>query len=120
NATSNAVTFGSPVTETVTYTANLEALTVSGPPTADGNPQAPLVLDAGDTFTVNPSTTTAITINGGKPTSGTGDTLILSAVGVTDPVISPSPALPNGQLTSSSHKTVAWNSIETLPVPLGL
>ena len=118
NTTPNAVTFGSPATETVNYTANLEALTVDGPSDPlESNPQAPVASDAGDTFVVNPST---ITINGGQPTAGVGDTLVLSAVGLTNPAISPNPAMPNGQLASTSHKTVAWNSIETLPVPLGL
>ena len=111
---------GIPVLETITYTAALEALTIHGPPTADVVPTAPLVVDAADSFIVTPDAQTAITVNGGNPTNGAGDTLILSVIGATFPVISPNPARPDGQFTSGNRQPVIWTSIESLPVPLGL
>ncbi|MBY0514053.1 MAG: hypothetical protein K2P78_09105, partial [Gemmataceae bacterium] len=123
-AAAQTVRFGSPATEFVTYTANLETLTVNGQPTPDA-PQAPVVSDAGDTFTVTPDAATAITINGGQPVNGTGDTLVLNAAPLTAPIAITNqsggqPALPNGRITSGNRQAVLWNSIETLPVPLGL
>ena len=120
-AAAQAVTFGSPTTEQVNYTANLEQLAVNGPAfPGDPTPTAPTAADLGDTFRVSPDANTAIAINGGNPTSGAGDTLVLNAVSLINPVISPSPALPSGQVTSTNRKTVNWTSIETFPVPLGI
>ncbi|MBY0513283.1 MAG: hypothetical protein K2P78_05160, partial [Gemmataceae bacterium] len=79
---------------------------------------------AGDTFNARPDVYTPITLNAGLPTAGVGDTLILNVVGVSNPVITDLsgglPALPDGKVTSTSHATVTWRSIETFPVPLGL
>ena len=79
---------------------------------------------AGDTFNARPDVYTPITLNAGLPTAGVGDTLILNVVGVSNPVITDLsgglPALPDGKVTSTSHATVTWLSIETFPVPLGL
>src|SRR6185312_2412205 len=58
-----AVLFGSPATERVNYTANLEQLTINGPAfPGDSPPTAPTATDLGDTFRVNPDANTAITI----------------------------------------------------------
>ena len=80
-------------------------------------PSSPAI---GDTFKVTPDAYTAININGGNSPNGYGDTLILNALGLVNPVISPIPALPSGMITSSNRQTVTWNSIASIPVPLGL
>lgn|GEM_PF-3554756 len=121
SATPNAVHFGSPADETVNFNANLEQLTISGPAfPGDGTPSTPTEADAGDTFLATPDAETLISIHGGNPTNSYGDTLILNALGLTTPVITPSPARPDGQIASGNRQTLNWTSIETLPVPLGL
>jgi hypothetical protein len=75
---------------------------------------------ADDTWVASPDLNAEIVINAGEPTLGSGDTLILSAVGLTNPVITPNPALPDGQIASSNAATLYWYNIETFPVPLGL
>ncbi len=110
--------------KSVTYpqggAAYLKTLNVYGEdePNTVGNVPA-----VGDTFKVFPDAYTAVNIEGGLPDDGYGNTLILNAFGLTNPVITPlfgTIALPNGEITSSNKATVTWNSIETFPVPLGL
>lgn len=86
--------------ERVNYTAGLENLFVNGPATQDVNPQAPLVADTGDTFSVKPDPVTTITINGGLPVNGTGDTLLLNVAGEVNPTLRV-PSRPNGSVTWS-------------------
>jgi hypothetical protein len=77
----------------------------------------------GDTFDVYPDANTLVNIDAGLPSGGSGDTLILNSVGLTNPAIVPlfgSTALPNGEIISGNKATLTWNSIETFPVPLGL
>lgn len=95
-------------TENVTYTSNLETLNV-------------FVQASDDAVYAKPDTATAINLSGAAPIAPSlpGDFLQLSVVGVTNPVVS-SPAIPDGQVSSSSHKTLTWTSFETVPVPLGL
>src|SRR5581483_3722209 len=123
DAVPSAVVFGGG-SETVVYTATLEALSVNGPAApGDPTPTTPSTADAGDTFNARPDASTAITINGGNPTAGSGDTLFLNVIGEFNPTLSV-PSRPNGSLTSvgagSNRKPVNWTSIETLPIPVGL
>jgi hypothetical protein len=112
---------GGPVLETITY-ASVEQLTVHGPVAIDPVPTAPTIADANDTFTVTPEVSTAITIRGGRPVQPTapGDRLNLVAFGMLNPVLTPTPSVPHGQITATNRATVDWTSIETFPVPLGL
>lgn len=118
-AVPSAVQFGGG-SETVVYTPTLESLAVNGPAAyGDPDPTAPSVADAGDTFTARPDAFTAITINGGNPTNGFGDTLLLNVIGVVNPILTV-PARPNGSVTGGNRAPMAWTSIETLPIPVGL
>ena len=111
---------GSAVTYPQGGAAYLKTLNVYGEdePNTVGNVPA-----VGDTFKVYPDAYTAVNIEGGLPTDGYGNTLILNAFGLTNPQIVPlygTTALPDGEITSTNKAITTWNSIETFPVPLGL
>jgi hypothetical protein len=94
--------------QVVNYDGSIESLTASG---QAGN----------DTFTVTPSATLPITINGNAPTTpGTGDSLDVDLTGATDPFVnvSNSPPALSGSYHSANLATVTFTSIETLVNPL--
>lgn len=130
-AIANTLVWGSPTLETVSWTTELELLTLHSP-AFPGEPNTPPALpsatDGADTFTVTPAVNTAITLRASNPvapTPGYGDLLILNAMGLTGPVTLTNlsaglPAMPDGMLSSGNRGTVTWHSIETVPAPLGL
>ncbi len=96
--------------------------------TGDGTDQidvnstaVPTTLNGGndnDIFSVTPSPTGVITVNGQPPVQGDpgvppGDILLLDLLGVTG-VQLPPVGVPNGTVTSTSHEDVVFTSIETL------
>ena len=118
----DTVSFGS-TGEVVRYDDNLEKLNVNGPSFAgDPTPTAPTLTDAGDTFIVTPDVQTAITIRGGNPVNGFGDTLNLNVLGATTGINLSNAKVPTGSITwgAAQRATVDWTSIETFPIPLGL
>jgi hypothetical protein len=115
-----SVTLGSTSTVAGTYTLDGPAFQRGG-----DQPTGSVTLNVGtfnvvagsgaDTFTARPSLIgggPVLTLAGGQPTLAPGDTLALNLSGLTAPVVS-SPATPNGNLTSTSHQSLAWTGIET-------
>ena len=118
------VTSTSPADQTVTVT--------SGPDTYQFNSENAIGFggvtnlafntgDGSDTFDVQPSSTTSISINGGNPTLPTlpGDTVTLNlaggAAGAAQTLTGPS----SGYWTSSNRQTVTYSNIETTAVTGG-
>ncbi len=93
--------------QVVNYDGSVEALTASG--------------QAGtDSFTVTPSATLPIAVNGNAPTTpGTGDTLAVDLTGVTAPLLTLTDTPPafSGSLASADRATVTFTSIESLANP---
>src|SRR5207244_13026004 len=66
--TAHTLLYGSPVTQTVSWTSTLDSLPANSIATpGETNPQVPTQPDGADTFYVGPEATTAITVNGGNP-----------------------------------------------------
>jgi hypothetical protein len=96
--------------ENVTYTPNLEQLTLEG-------------NTGRDWVYARPSSTaqkTLITVNGDTPTSPAGDRLQLEVIGLTAGIVTTAATIPSGQLTGPALAKINWTGIESLPVPLGL
>jgi hypothetical protein len=73
--------------------------------------------DGSDTFTVTPSATTSIFIDGGDPIGVTGDTLVLNAAG--DATFVPGPESDEGGFSFAGALPVSYDHIESVSLDLG-
>ncbi len=72
--------------------------------------------DAADTFTVTPDADHTITVAGGGPTTGTGDTLTVTLTGTTTPVLSSTKTASGlqGTATFGNRQTLTFGAVETI------
>lgn len=69
-----------------------------------------------DTFTISPSTSAAITVNGNAPTVAPGDTLNLNLTGVLSPILSLGSPGAGSWSFAPPHQAVVYSSIEDVNV----